>query len=214
MLLGVEIDDKLEWSSHIEKVINKLSKGTYALYKFKKLLPTKTKLLLYNSFIMSHLRYGISIWGKSRNRYYNKLCKINKKALRNLGINIVHTERIHKDFKILKVADLYIQEMNLIAWKFEKGLLPKAITNLMQRDNRGLGLRRVNEIIIPRMNRTIDSLQFDINLCKVVNNLPRNIKTIDKIHRVKKTLKLKLLSKYRQEVNCTLPTCKECIATN
>ena len=60
-LLGVEIDDKLEWSSHIEKVINKLSKGTYALYKFKKLLPTKTKLLLYNSFIMSHLRYGISI---------------------------------------------------------------------------------------------------------------------------------------------------------
>ena len=104
--------------------------------------------------------------------------------------------------------------MNLIAWKFEKGLLPKAITNLMQRDNRGLGLRRVNEIIIPRMNRTIDSLQFDINLCKAVNNLPRNIKTIDKIHRVKKTLKLKLLSKYRQEVNCTLPTCKECIATN
>ena len=79
-LLGIEIDDKLQWSDHIQKIINKISKGTYMLYKFKKLLPTKTKTLLYNSFVMSHLRYGITIWGKARNIFYGKLCTINKKA--------------------------------------------------------------------------------------------------------------------------------------
>ena len=68
--------------------------------------------------------------------------------------------------------------------------------------------------ILKATNLLIDSLQFDINLCTAVNNLPRIIKTIDKINQVKKTLKLKLLSKYKQEVNCTLPTCKECITEN
>ena len=210
-LLGIEIDDKLHWSDHIQKIINKISKGTYMLYKFKKLLPTKTKTLLYNSFVMSHLRYGITIWGKARNIFYGKLCTINKKALRNLGVNKVHTEKIQKELKLLKICDLYEYEMSITAWKYLHNELPVAISALTNRNNRVIRLRRTEDLIVPRSLREVDTMQFDIKLCSSINNLSREIRTINKLNILKRYLKRKLLTKYKSEVNCTLPTCKECM---
>ena len=40
--LGIEIDSKLNFKSHISKVQSKISKGVGILYKLNKLLPTRT----------------------------------------------------------------------------------------------------------------------------------------------------------------------------
>ena len=64
--LGVILDTNLTWKYHIENVIGKLNKGRYALFRFRNSLNKRSKALLYNSFINSHLRYGISLWGLPR----------------------------------------------------------------------------------------------------------------------------------------------------
>ena len=78
--LGIEIDDKLKWDQHINKIINKLRTIIYSLNQTKNLLPLKIKLLLYKGLFMPHIEYCIQIWGHCSKR--DKIQKLMKWGLR------------------------------------------------------------------------------------------------------------------------------------
>ena len=48
---------------HVNKIANKCSKTTGVLNKLKHVLPLDIKTLLYNSLILSHINYCITVWG-------------------------------------------------------------------------------------------------------------------------------------------------------
>ena len=64
-LLGMWLDQKLNWQYHVDRLIVKLKQGMFSLHSTTNLLPTFVRLRLYYSFIYSHLSYGIEIWGNS-----------------------------------------------------------------------------------------------------------------------------------------------------
>ena len=49
--LGVDIDSKQSWKSHIYKINNKLSKSIAILYRMKNLMTREWKMKLYNTFV-------------------------------------------------------------------------------------------------------------------------------------------------------------------
>ena len=59
--LGVQIDSKLNWKSHIEEVSKKLGKASGIIYSASRKLSPKTKVLLYNTLVLPHIQYGIEI---------------------------------------------------------------------------------------------------------------------------------------------------------
>jgi len=61
--LGVIIDDTLKWKPQVEKICSKLASGCWALYQVRKFVNQKTLMMIYYSFIHSHLNYCISSWG-------------------------------------------------------------------------------------------------------------------------------------------------------
>ena len=61
--LGVVIDDKLNWYHHLRSIKNKMAKGIGVICKAKRLLPEKTLITLYYSFLYPYLHYGILAWG-------------------------------------------------------------------------------------------------------------------------------------------------------
>ena len=61
-LLGLEIDSELSFTSHVEKLCKKLSQRIGVLKKIRSCLPTKQRLLYYNTMIRSVLHYVSSIW--------------------------------------------------------------------------------------------------------------------------------------------------------
>ena len=61
--LGVLIDEKLNWKQHINQLNTKISKSIGILYKLRHLVPKSTLVTLYNSFIQSHVLYGLLNWG-------------------------------------------------------------------------------------------------------------------------------------------------------
>lgn len=63
-LLGIEIDENLDWKQHIRSVIKKIGKGNYLLWRHSRKLSDKMKLTIYESFVCYHLLYGITIWGE------------------------------------------------------------------------------------------------------------------------------------------------------
>ena len=56
-LLGVTIDNKLNFHEHIAGLCRKISRRISVFNRFKRLIPLDAKLKLYNSFILSHLNY-------------------------------------------------------------------------------------------------------------------------------------------------------------
>eukprot|EP00918_Siedleckia_nematoides_P070348 GHVU01153620.1.p3 GENE.GHVU01153620.1~~GHVU01153620.1.p3 ORF type:complete len:105 (-),score=2.61 GHVU01153620.1:360-674(-) len=66
-LLGIHIDEKLNWIIKVNKVCVKLKQNLYLLNNVKDLLPKKHLLSLYYAHIYPHLTYGLNIIITSRN---------------------------------------------------------------------------------------------------------------------------------------------------
>ncbi len=61
--LGLSLDEHLTWTCHINKILNKISQCMGILNKLKHFLPIQTKVLIYNSLVLSHFTFGILLWG-------------------------------------------------------------------------------------------------------------------------------------------------------
>ena len=59
--LGIYLDSQMTYKKHIHYLSNKLSKIIYIIKKIS-FLDTKNLILLYNSFYLSNLSYGIEVW--------------------------------------------------------------------------------------------------------------------------------------------------------
>ena len=81
-LLGVYIDDKLEFTEHIRELCIKASQKVGVLSRLRNLIPCKAKLLLYKTFILPHLTYCHLTWQFCRSSDKRKLERIQERALR------------------------------------------------------------------------------------------------------------------------------------
>ena len=66
-LVGVRLDDQINWKEQAMGVSNKIAISTYALARIKKSVPRPIKLQIYNSLIKCHLEYCTPIWGNCVN---------------------------------------------------------------------------------------------------------------------------------------------------
>ena len=82
-MLGIIIDDKLDWKSQINYVSTKLSRAIGIINKVKFKLNLKSLVFVYNSFFYSHLTYCCHIWGNTFFSNLNKICILQKKSFEN-----------------------------------------------------------------------------------------------------------------------------------
>ncbi len=128
--LGLNLDNKLTWNSHIKKISGKISYALFILNRIKNILPHSALKTLYYSLIHSNLNYGILAWGSSPS--INKLFKLQKKALRIINHQPyrAHTDQLFKSEKILKVQDLYKLNIALFMYDFIYNKLPTSFSQL------------------------------------------------------------------------------------
>ena len=120
--LGIVLDETLNWNSHIDKIVLKLSRNIGILYKLKHILPLPILKLLYNSLFLPHLTYGILAWGKKSTR----VVILQKKALRVITRSRFndHTEPLFKSLNLLKFDDLFILTALKFYYNYCHRLLP------------------------------------------------------------------------------------------
>ena len=132
--LGNWLDDKLNWQTHLSKLITKLKCGLGMLQRSSQLLSTKAKKLLYYGQVHSHLCYGIGVWGPMLTAgQMAQLCNLQRKCVRLLD-NTTTVSEIFKKLRILTVNCLVELEQSKLGYKLCKGMLPDTLTNLMLRD--------------------------------------------------------------------------------
>ena len=84
-LVGVWLDDKLNWQHHISQIKNKISYSLIRITRNKKCLPESTRLILYTALIQSHLDFCTIIWGAAAAKDLKQLATLQKR-----GIRLVH----------------------------------------------------------------------------------------------------------------------------
>ena len=82
--LGVTIDNKLDWRSHIDKLTKKVASGTGAIKRMRHLVPQATLLLIYQALIQPHFDYFNFVWGNCGITLQNKVQKLQNRAARVL----------------------------------------------------------------------------------------------------------------------------------
>ena len=75
--LGINIQNNLKWDTHINSISLKIGRTVGILNKFKFSLPLNILHLLYCTLIVSHLHYGILLWGYANVKIY----KLQKKDI-------------------------------------------------------------------------------------------------------------------------------------
>ena len=62
-LVGIHVDEGLQWDFHVDALGKKINSAIYGLAKTCRTLEEKSEKLLYSGLIHSHLVYGLPSWG-------------------------------------------------------------------------------------------------------------------------------------------------------
>lgn len=112
--LGVTFNQHLNWNAHVERVAGNLARACGVLCKFRTMLPTKIKLILYNSIFAPHINYCSLVWTDTTQSNLTKLMLLQKKAIRHVANASydAHTRELFASFNVLPIH--HIHKLNLI----------------------------------------------------------------------------------------------------
>ncbi len=146
--LGVLIDENLSWYYHIAAVKAKMSRYIGTLYKLKKKLPLKARLLTFNCLVQSYVNYCSLIWGTTNKSKIEQLFIAQKKAIRAImpgnvnyfykdGINPSHTKSFYINHSILTVQNIILKNILIFMNKVHNlpHLLPKPVLDTIAADS-------------------------------------------------------------------------------
>jgi len=120
--LGIVVDEKLNWSPHINVISTKISRAIGILNQLKHVFPHHILVTLYHSLIASHASYGLLLWNSNNTR----IEKLLKKAIRTVHKTKynAHTEGLFKKSSILQLKDMVAQKELLFYFKLCHGNNP------------------------------------------------------------------------------------------
>ena len=81
-ILGITIDDKLNFNLDIDKTCLKSANQLNALVRLKRFLGNKERKVLINSFVLSNFNYCPLVWKLTNAKSVHKIEAIKKRALR------------------------------------------------------------------------------------------------------------------------------------
>ena len=209
--LGVIIDNKLNFSSHFNKVYDKVKKGLNGLIMVKNQLSQSAKLNVYHSLIHSHLDYCAMIWIANISKKQLKMLKvIQKKAIRIVfGTKYnAHTGGLFQSSGITKVENIFERDSLLMTFKYQNKSLPKAIIELYDNSlyaNNILTRHQTSCILRPKKELRNGDLMYEI-----IDNWNRIGKNLRE-EKYYKEFKITLKSLQNKYFKCDKMNCYICL---
>ena len=131
-LLGLEIDSELSFTFHVDKVCKKLSQRIGVLTEtIRSCLPTKQRLLYYNTMIKSVLHYVSSIWTSCDKENLGRVLKVQKRAARVISDSYNHASSVKlfnslqwlPFYEEVKIAKCCVAYNHYFVWQNRKNLM-------------------------------------------------------------------------------------------
>lgn len=199
--LGIIIDNKLNWKSHIKYVQSKLSRNIAVLHKAKHVFDHSALLTLYYSLVFPYLTYCAEIWGNNYKTAILPICLLQKRAVRivhKVGYRD-HTNALFLQSKLLKFVDIVNVQTALFMYKAHHQQLPLNIQKCFTNREGGYNLREKMNFKTPKIRTTKRSFSLSVCGVKQWNGFTKELKLCPNGYRFKALLKQNVLLKYKTE---------------
>ena len=130
--LGVIVDEKLNWTTHIKTIKSKMSTRYIGImYRIKSFLPKQARLQIFHSLVQSHINFCSLVWGFSTKSNIELLFTNQKKGMRAVmpgyvkyyykdGILPSHTKSAFSEYKVLTVQNVIARNALIFMHKVHK----------------------------------------------------------------------------------------------
>ena len=131
-LLGVTLDSRLSYSSHISDICKKAGSKVGVL----KLVPNNAVLQLYKAGVLPNLTYCHMIWHFYRATDTKKLERVQERTLRAVFSNKTATyEQLLEWAKLPSLENRRLQDILILMYKVKHNLVPKTISDIFPTSN-------------------------------------------------------------------------------
>ena len=189
-ILGVQVDDHLLFSSHIDKTAKKIISNIWLLSRIKDYLNKEHRVQYYKSFIQPHIDYCNIVWGTTAQSNLLRLFRLQKRACKIiLDYNVDNIVESMKDLKIMTIYErIYFRKAKFM-YKVSNSMTPSYISDMFNRRSAspsGLVLRSstTNNYIPPKPNKEIFKRSISYSGPLIWNSLPVEIRQADSINTV------------------------------
>ncbi|CAH2109003.1 unnamed protein product [Euphydryas editha] len=190
--LGLRIDKNLNWQVQINHIKTKLSSFLGAIRHSVGCLPREIRLMIYNSYVKSHLSYLIEIWGSASKTKIKELQILQNKIVKVLFNYdfMTSTDIIYKETKIMNIYQLYYFNTLILIYKILTKKIHCQIKFIRHHKMPRYSLRRHNKLVTPKARTNYGKKTITFEGAQLFNNLPDHVKVADSITIFKRRLKL------------------------
>ena len=131
--LGVFIDQKMNWSEHINYTAGKVSRNIGIILKARKFVTKKSLLGLYYTFIYPYLNYCCTVWGNAASSFITRLHVLQKRIVRIISgkPKLTPSLNLFKNLRILPIQQLTKFKLSIFCAKQKLNKLPPALDNFL-----------------------------------------------------------------------------------
>ena len=207
------VDEGLRWTSHIQKVSGKIGRLVGIMGRVASVLGSEQLLTLYNALVLPHLQYCLIAWGdfkEGRNKLLGDTLLRHQKKLARLieGGKRCHADPIFGQRGILKINDLYRQQLRTHAWMFRNDRLPENQAELLGKTeevhSHNTRAARAGLYVSTRDHRAVG-----YRIPKEWDTLPHEMKTTKSLTTFKRKSKEGFLTEYKG-FRCRVEGCYVC----
>ena len=187
-ILGVTLDDKLNFKTHIRNICQKASRQINALKRISKFLNKQCRMHVYKSFVCANFNYCPVVWMFCGKTNLGKLERLQVRALSTILLDksLSYDDLLKKSGQ-LSVRTNLIRLLSIEVFKCVRGINPSYLNDMFTEPSSCYDFRNPSRLLQPQFNTyTFGYKSFRYFGSKVWNLLPSNLKRCDNIHAYRK----------------------------
>jgi len=191
-ILGVTLDSKLNYKSHITDQLNKAYAKTSAIRRIRRFLPTEQLTMLYKTFILPHLEYCSPLLLGLGKVQSDRLEDANYFILRSiLGYSkSVPYEHLLQTVKLGRLSQRRVYQSLIMVYKCVYDNGPEYLKNLFDLKITPYTLRgNGHKLVLPKFNLEWKKKSFSYQSVQHWNKLPNDIFDAQNLSQFKNRLK-------------------------
>ncbi|KAK3096760.1 hypothetical protein FSP39_003001 [Pinctada imbricata] len=195
-LLGVYIDNYLQFDKHIDEVCKAITQKIALLRRIKKYLGLQHRVLYYNAYILPSIDYCLTIYGNASKSHLDRILKLQKSAARVIMDAPPDTpsQPLFDELDWLNIYDRCIFNKRVLLFKIFNNQAPSYLLDLFsETSNSNYQLRSITDrdLSIPRHKTEFYKRSLQYSGVILWNELPTHIRLSNSLPTFKNSLKPK-----------------------
>jgi len=187
--LGVTIDARLEFSSHINNIVSKANRQLGLLKRSFKIRDTASMLLLYKSTIRPILEYGSPVWSPWKIRQIDQIEQIQRRFTKIVaGMEGLDYSQRLKKLNLPTLQYRRRREQLIQVYKLINNAYDTDCSTFFERDNRNVTRVNSYKLKTKRARLMLRANFFSVGVVRDWNSLPDTVVTSGTLNQFKNSL--------------------------